>query len=97
MKTIDTVAKAMPADTIYIAGHARPGLAVTAGRKELLRQRDYFEAILTHVRQAIAKGQAKEAIVTLKTLPGFDSHQSLGTVLTLEGVLGVAYDELTAK
>jgi glyoxylase-like metal-dependent hydrolase (beta-lactamase superfamily II) len=97
MKTIDAVAKEMPADTIYIAGHARPGLEVTAGRKELLRQRDYFDAVLTHVRQAIAKGQSKENIITLAALPGFDSHQSLGTVLTLGGVLGVAYDELTAK
>ena len=97
MKTIDAVAKEMPADTIYIAGHARPGLDVTAGRKELLRQRDYFDALLSHVRQAIAKGQSKENIITLAALPGFESHQSLGTVLTLGGVLGVAYDELSTK
>ena len=87
----------LPADTIYIAGHARPGLEVTAGRKELLRQRDYFDAVLSHVRQAMAKGQSKENIIALAALPGFESHQSLGTVLTLGGVLAVAYDELTAK
>ena len=97
MKTIDTVTKEMPADTIYIAGHARPGLAVTAGGKELLRLRDYFDAVLTHVRQAIAKGQPKENVMDLKVLPGFEGHQRMGTILTLEGVLGVAYDELTAK
>jgi glyoxylase-like metal-dependent hydrolase (beta-lactamase superfamily II) len=97
MKTIDAVTKEMPADTIFIAGHARPGLAVTSGSKELLRLRDYFDAALTHVRQSVAKGQSKENIMTLKALPGFESHQSLGTILTLEGVLGVAYDEITAK
>lgn len=97
MKTVDTVSKEMPADTIYIAGHARPGLAVTTGRKELLRLRDYFDAVLTHVRQAIAKGQSKDDIAKLEALPGFESHQSSGTILTLSGVLGVAYDELTAK
>lgn len=95
--TIDAVAKEMPADTIYIAGHARPGLNVTTGRKELLRLRDYFDALLSHVRQGIAKGQSKDDIVKLAALPGFDSHQSSGTILTLAGALGVAYDELTAK
>lgn len=97
MKIIDIVAKELPEDTIYIAGHARSGLAVTAGRKELLRQREYFDAVLTYVRQAIAKGQSKDEVATLATLPGFDSHQSSGTILTLSGVLGVAYDELTAR
>jgi glyoxylase-like metal-dependent hydrolase (beta-lactamase superfamily II) len=97
MKTLDTVAKEMPGDTIYIAGHARAGLPVTTGRKELLRLRDYFDAVLTHVRQAIAKGQSKEEIAKLAALPGFESHQSSGTILTLPGVLGVAYDELTIK
>ena len=97
MKTIETVSKAMDGDTIYIAGHARPGAAVTAGRKELLRQRDYFDAILTHVRQGIAKGQSKEEIAQLPQLPGFETHQSSGPILTLAGVLGVAYEELTAK
>lgn len=97
MKTLDTVAKEMPADTIYIAGHARPGLQVTTSRKELLRLRDYFDAVLTHVRQAIAKGQSKDEIAKLPALPGFESYQSSGTILTLPGVLGVAFDELTAK
>jgi glyoxylase-like metal-dependent hydrolase (beta-lactamase superfamily II) len=97
MKTIETVTKEMPADAIYIAGHARAGLPVTTGSKELLRLRDYFDAVLTHVRQAIAKGQSKEEVAKLPALRGFESHQSSGTMLTLAGVLGVAYEELTAK
>ena len=94
MTTLETVAKEMPADTVFIAGHARPGLAVTAGAKELLRLRDYFDAVLSHVRQAKAKGQSKDEIAKLEALPGFEGYQSSGTILTLAGVLGVAFDEL---
>jgi cyclase len=97
MTIIATVVKDMPQDAIYIAGHARPGLTVTTGPKELLRLRDYFDALLTHVRQAIATGRSKEDVVKLDALPGFETYQSSGTILTLSGVLGVAYDELTAK
>ncbi len=95
--TIDTVTKEMSAETIFIAGHARPGLAVTTGQKELLRLRNYFDAALTYVRQGIAKGQSKEEIAKLEILPGFESYQGSGTILTLAGVLGVAYDELSTK
>jgi cyclase len=94
IRTINTVAKELPGDTIYIAGHARPGLPVTTGRKELLRLADYFDAVLTHVRGAIAKKQTRDEIVKLEALPGFESFASSGTTLSLAGVLGNAYDEL---
>lgn len=94
MRTLETVGKEMDNATIYIAGHARPGLPVTTGRKELLRLRDYFDAVLTTTQQAIAKGQSKEEFTKLTSLPGFESHQSSGTILSLSGVLGAAYEEL---
>ncbi len=94
---LGVIAKELPADTIYIAGHARPGLPVTTSRKELLRLREYFDAVLTHVRQAIAKGHSKEEIARLAALPGFESYAGSGQILTLTGVLGVAYEELTVK
>ena len=97
MRTLETVTKEMDAATIYIAGHARPGLPVTTGRKELLRLRDYFDAVLKTTQQAIAKGQSKEELSSLAALPGFETHQGSGTILTLAGVLGAAYDELSAK
>jgi cyclase len=97
MKILEKVAKEMPGDTIFIAGHARSGLAPTADRKALLAFRDYFDAVLMLVRKGIAAGQTKDAIAATLTLPGFDTYQSSGTVLTLGGVLAVAYDELTAK
>ena len=97
MKILEKVAKDMPGDTIFIAGHARSGLAPTADKAALLAFRDYFDAVLRLVRKGIAAGQTKDAIAATSALPGFDGYQSSGTVLTLGGVLGVAYDELTAK
>jgi cyclase len=94
---LEKVAKDMPGDTIYIAGHAKTGLAPTTDRKGVLRFRDYFDAVLQTVRKGIAAGQTKDAIAAAAALPGFEEYQSSGTVLTLGGVLGVAYDELTAK
>ena len=43
MKILEQVSKRMPASMTYIAGHAQRGLPVTADRKALQRQRDYFE------------------------------------------------------
>jgi len=96
MTTIETISRDMPADTIYIAGHSKTDLPVTVGRTELLRQRDYFDAVLSYVRRGIAEKQSKEQISALQALTGFEDYQSSPPVLTLAGVLGVAYDELTA-
>jgi cyclase len=96
MTTIETISRDMPADTIYIAGHSKTDLPVTVGRKELLRQRDYFDAVLSYVRRGIAEKQSKEQISALQALTGFEDYQSSPPVLTLAGVLGVAYEELSA-
>jgi glyoxylase-like metal-dependent hydrolase (beta-lactamase superfamily II) len=89
--------KDMPADTIYIAGHARDGAPVTVDRKAVLGFRDYLDAALTLTKKGIAAGQSKEAIASTAALPGFEHYQSSGTVLTLGGVLTAAYEELTGK
>jgi cyclase len=94
---LEGVGKEMPADTIYVAGHAKDGLPVTADRKALMRFRDYFDAVLSLVRKGIAKGDSKDAIVATAALPGFETFQNAPPALTLAGVLGVAYDELTAR
>ena len=49
------------------------------------------------MRKGIAQGQPKAAIAATAALPGFENYQSSPPALTLAGVLGVAYDELTAK
>jgi cyclase len=94
---LEKVSKDMPGDTIYIAGHSKEGLPVAVDRKAVLRFRDYFDAVLSVVKKGIAAGQTKDAISATATLPGFENYQSAPPILTLAGVLGTAYDELTAK
>lgn len=95
MKTLETVAKEMPADTLYIAGHARPGAPVVVKRDALLGLRNYFDAALNHVRKGLAQQKAQADIVSLAALPGFEQYQSSGQILTLSGVLTAAYEELS--
>jgi cyclase len=93
---LEKAAKDFPADTIFIAGHSKEGLPVTVDRKAVLQFRDYFNAVLGVTRKAIAAGQTKEALAATAALPGFEQYQGSGT-LTLGNVLGVAFDELSAK
>ena len=96
MKILEKVGKDMPADTIFIAGHSKEGLPLTVDRKAVLSFRDYFDAVLALTRKGIAAGLTKEALAATPALPGFEGYQG-GGVLSLSGVLGVAFDELTAK
>jgi glyoxylase-like metal-dependent hydrolase (beta-lactamase superfamily II) len=93
---LEKAAKDFPADTIYIAGHAKDGVQPTVDRKAVLRFRDYLSAALAFTKREIARGQAKDAVAATASLPGFESYQG-GGALTLKGVLEAAYDELTAK
>src|SRR5262245_3649471 len=97
IKTIETVSKAMPSDTTYIAGHARSGQPAVVDRAAILRQRDYFDAVLTYTRKSIADGKSRDETAKLDNLAGFEGYQSLPPRATLAFVLGVAYDELTNK
>lgn len=94
IRVLETVMKAMPPNTTFIAGHVKPGLPVTHDRAALQRQRDYFEAVLSHARKGIAAGRSKEEIAKLESLKGFEGYLSAPPRLTLASVLGVACDEL---
>jgi len=91
------VIKDMPADTIFIAGHARAGEPPTVPRAAVIKFRDYFDAVLTLVKKGIAAGQSKETITATPSLTGFENYQPLTATINLGAVLGVTYDELTAK
>jgi glyoxylase-like metal-dependent hydrolase (beta-lactamase superfamily II) len=95
MRTIETVAAEMPNDTRFVAGHSKEGLPVVVGKKELLRLRDYFDAVLGHVRRGLAEKKSRGEIASLEALSGFEGYQATPPRLTLASVLGVAYDELT--
>jgi cyclase len=96
LKTLDGVGRMMPADTIFLAGHAKQGRPVTGTVNDITGFRDYFDAVLTTTRKGIAAGKSKDEIAA-SSLPQFDAYQTAGSALSLAGVLGVAYDELTAK
>jgi cyclase len=97
IKILEKVSKDMPADTIFIAGHSKEGMPLTVDSKAVLHFRNYFDAVLTLTRKGIAAGQTKEALAATPSLPGFEDYQGAGAVLSLSGVLGVAFDELSAK
>ena len=78
-------------DTIYIFGHSKVGERVTGSGKDLLELRDYFTAMLDHVRKGISAGKPMEEIVKVAAVPGFERYE--GTPTALEA----AYQELTTK
>ena len=82
-------------DATFIFGHAKAGQPVTGPAKELLYFRDYLSAALQFVQKGIKAKQTKEEIAKAQELPGFPDHAANGTVLTLNGVLNAAYDELS--
>ena len=89
------VADANSSDTIYIFGHGGPGAGVTGSRSDLTNLRDYFSAVLDLTRREMQAGRSKEEIAGTEALPGFDDYASPFPLLSLSGVLGVAYDELS--
>jgi cyclase len=97
LRTLETVSKAMSHDAVFIAGHARAGLPVAVKGDAIVRQRNYFDAILAHVRKGIADKKSLEEIVALVALPGFEGVQAINATINLKAVLTAAYEELTAK
>lgn len=93
---LERTVKTFPADTIYVAGHAKDNVPPTVDRAAVLRFRDYLSEALSFTKQQIANGQPRDAIAATASLPGFEGYQG-GGALTLKGVLESAYDELTAK
>lgn len=88
---LEQIAAEHSQDTLFIYGHAKEGLKVTGTRADLLYQRDYFTALLDHVRAEIKAGKSRDDISKATSeLTGFADHGPL-----IERVLSVAYDELT--
>jgi len=97
ISTLERVSGEHAADTIYVFGHGSPDAGVTGNRSELMHLRDYFSAALDLTRREIQAGRSKEEIAKTASLPGFEDHVSPIPLLSLGGVLGVAYDELSAQ
>ena len=54
-----------------------------------------FSAALELTQQGMQAGRSKEEIAATESLAGFEDHVSPFPLLSLSGVLGVAYDELS--
>ena len=97
IEALERVPAEHAADTIYIFGHGSPNASVTGNRSELAHLRDYFSAALELTRREMQEGKSKEEITETASLPGFDDYVSPFALLSLSAVLGVAYDELSAR
>ena len=95
IEVLEQVTAAHSADTIYIFGHGAPGAGVTGDQGELTHLRDYFTAALELTRREMQAGRSRDEITGTEALPGFDDYLSPFALLSLSGVLGVAYDELS--
>jgi cyclase len=82
----------LPADTIYIYGHAGNNFPVTGGRADLLHHANYLEALLEYVRGQVTAGRSRDEVVALReVIKGFEDYGPL-----IARPLGPAYDEVTA-
>lgn len=96
ISVLEEAAKTYPADAIYIFGHGNAKFGPVGKREDLLVFRDYLSGLLDYTQKKIAAGEAKEKIMALENLPGFDDfHQALPNRLSSN--LGTAFDELTDK
>jgi glyoxylase-like metal-dependent hydrolase (beta-lactamase superfamily II) len=90
---LQKVAKELPADTIYIFGHAGQGREVTGSRDDLARHADYLAALLEFVRGQVKAGKTRDQVVALTdVIPGFDDYGPL-----VARPLGPAFDEVTSR
>ncbi|CAN5864863.1 MBL fold metallo-hydrolase [soil metagenome] len=89
---LQKVASELPADTIYIFGHAGPGREVTGSRADLLHHADYLGALLEWTRAQVKAGRTREEVLAAKDIiKGFEDY---GPLITRP--LGAAFDEVTA-
>ena len=94
-RLLDQVVNAHARDTIYIFGHAAPGLPVTGRAADLLHLRDYLAAVLAFVEREVAAGRPREEILALRApLAGFEAWGPFGAASPRDP-LTVAYEEAT--
>jgi cyclase len=89
---LEKVAAELPADTIYIFGHAGTGREVTGTRADLLHHRGYLEALLEYTRAQIKAGRTRdEFLKSTDIIKGFEDYGPLGS-----RPLPAAFDEVSA-
>ena len=85
------VAADLPADTLYIFGHAGAKFEVTGSRADLERHASYLAALLDYMREQVKAGKTREQVVaSTDIIKGFEDYGPL-----VARPLGPAYDEVT--
>jgi glyoxylase-like metal-dependent hydrolase (beta-lactamase superfamily II) len=89
--TLQKVSAELPADTIYIFGHAGPGFEVTGKRDDLLYHAGYLGALLEFVRGQVKAGRTRDEVLASKDIiKGFEDYGPL-----TNRPLGAAFDEVS--
>lgn len=96
IKVLDKVARGHR-DATFIFGHARAGQPVTGSVKDVEYFTNYLSRVVDIVQKAVKAKQPKDELVKTTEISGFPDHASSGQVLTVAGILGSVYDEMTAK
>lgn len=92
-KVLQRVASELPADTLYIFGHAGQNQPVTGSRADLNHHANYLAALLEYVRTQVKAGKTREQVVaSTDVIKGFEDYGPL-----IQRPLGPAYDEVTAS
>lgn len=94
IESLRRVAGEHDSGTMYVFGHGSTG--VTGDGSDLTHLADYFTAALEVTQRGIQAGRSRAEIAATESLSGFGDYVSPAAMLSLGGVLGVAYDELTA-
>ncbi len=90
-KILKLVASLLPADTIYLFGHAGEKFDVTGSRADLSRHSEYLLALLEYVGAEVKAGKTRDEVVASKdVIKGFEDYGPL-----VARPLGPAYDEVT--
>jgi cyclase len=94
---LEAIRTAHGRDTIFIFGHAREGLGPSGTAADLVEMSRYLSGVVEAVQSGLAAGRSRDEITAATSLKGFEQYQGAPPRLTLGTVLGVTYDELTAK
>ena len=74
---LEMIEKNFDNDTIFIFGHAESNASTTGTMKDVIRKRNYLEALFLHVKNEQKIGKSIEEIKNLNSIPGFDDLTEL--------------------
>ena len=92
-KVLTAVAAELPADTLYIFGHAGSKFEVTGTRDDLAYHGRYLAALLEYTREQVKAGKTLEQLIAAKeVIKGFEDYGPL-----IQRTLTPAFEEVNAQ